>query len=198
MKVYNNEILTPENLEKNQTGSEFISCKFEGDFINYNFSYTKFTGCLFQGCKFINCNFIGIEGDSKPPQQACENCNLKTSEITRDEFIANLPKVLELSTDATDTADPINGIPDIPADGTSTCTIFIKKKDLFGNYLTSSEDNDTIYLTNTRGKLSSLKVNLVNGQAQVTLQSIPETCVSIVEAKGENLISARIQIQFAP
>lgn len=106
---------------------------------------------------------------------------------------------LALTTDATDTADPINGIPDIPADGTSSCTISIQKKNgADDSDMTGAEDNETVDLETSRGKLSSLRVQLANGAAQVTLTSVPETCVTGVTAKADGLTQGSIQIQFAP
>lgn len=109
------------------------------------------------------------------------------------------PNYLELTTDATDTADPINGIPDIPGDGVSTCLIKIQKKSgASGNDLTGGSHTDTVDLETDRGKLSDLRVNLVNGYAEVTLTSVPETCATFVSAVAEGLGVGEIQIQFAP
>ena len=107
---------------------------------------------------------------------------------------------LELTTDATDTADPIDGIPDIEANGISTCTITIKKVNGLGEYMTDAADDDTIDLKCTRGNLSALRVDLVNGEASVTLTSTTETCVSGIyaESQEEAVNEAKIQIQFAP
>ena len=124
------------------------------------------------------------------------DCALRPSAKTRQEFLGT-PRI-ELTTDAVDTADPINGIPDIPADGTSSCSIIIKKRDRAGNYLTDVGDNDTIDLECSRGKLSALRINIVNGEASVTLTSIAETCVSEVKAKVEGMEPVIIRIQFAP
>jgi len=123
-------------------------------------------------------------------------CGIGDTALTKAEFQAI--KIIELTTDAIDTADPINGIPDIPADGASSCTILIKKKDQAGNYLTDISDNDTIDLECTRGKLSVLRIDLVNGEASLTLTSIAETCVSEVKAIADGMEPVTIQIQFAP
>lgn len=116
--------------------------------------------------------------------------------ITRTEYLAQ--PILEMTTDAADSADPINGIPDIPADGASSCSISVRKKDRAGNYLTDASDNDTVDLECTRGKLSDLRIDLVNGEASVSLTSIAETCVSEVKAAAEGMEPVTIQIQFAP
>ena len=123
------------------------------------------------------------------------DCNLLTGELTRTQWFAQT--TLELTTDATDTADPIDGIPDISADGVSSCTLYIKKKSKLGNYLTGASHTDQIDLSCTRGKLSAIRVNLVNGEAEITFTSVAETCVSDIVANSEDM-SATIQIQFAP
>ena len=106
---------------------------------------------------------------------------------------------LELTTDATDTADPVDGIPDIPADGVSSCTITIQKKNGETDAdMVAAGDDDTVTLTNTRGALSVLQVDLVNGTADVTLTSVAETCISDIVASADGLDSGSIQIQFAP
>jgi len=123
-------------------------------------------------------------------------CGSGNSQLTREGLLAQC--LLEISTDATDTASPVDGVPDITADGTSYCTITLKKKDRSGAYKTAAEDNDTITLECTRGKLSDLQVDLVNGEAAVMLTSVPETCISTVIANGGDLGEVRIDIQFAP
>lgn len=109
---------------------------------------------------------------------------------------------LELTTDAEDTYQPYDGIPDIPADGTSSCSIFIKKVDREGNYHTDESDNDQVDIRCSRGSINALRVNLVNGEASVTLTSVTETCISNVEAwgseYGSKLGKQTIDIQFAP
>jgi hypothetical protein len=59
-------------------------------------------------------------------------------------------------------------------------------------------DNDTVDLECTRGKLSALRIDLVNGEGSVTLTSIAETCVSEVKAIAQGMDPVSIQIQFAP
>jgi len=111
-------------------------------------------------------------------------------------------RFIELTTDAEDTHQPYDGIPDIPADGTSQCNIFIKKKKRDGSYCTESSDDDQIDISCTRGKLNIIRTNLVNGEATVILTSISETCVSTIYALGSSegsfLDQGEIEIQFAP
>jgi len=128
--------------------------------------------------------------------------NKETQYMTYDESgdtlsVKNIGE-LELTTDATDSHQPYDGIPDIPGDGTSSCNIFIKKKDSEGAYLTGAEDNDTVEISCSRGKLSAIQVELVNGEAQVSLTSVAETCVSQIRATADVLSEGNIEIQFAP
>jgi hypothetical protein len=104
---------------------------------------------------------------------------------------------LELTTDAPDIS-PYNGIPEIPADGHSTATIFIRKKSPSGEPLTGDEDNDLIVLHTTRGTLSHRQVRLHHGQAQVTLRSSTDTIIADVTAQGENLRRYMLHLEFAP
>lgn len=118
----------------------------------------------------------------------------------RDEWLSEC--VLEVTTDAEDTYQPYDNIPDIPADGTSTCSIIVKKKDRNGNYKTDETDNDQIDIRCTRGSLDALRTNLVNGEATITLTSVSETCISTIEVwgsgEGSTLRKKTIEIQFAP
>lgn len=87
---------------------------------------------------------------------------------------------------------------EIDADGTSTCTITIKKKDYQENYCTNAEDDDTIKLSLTRGSLSALSIDLVNGVATVILTSVSETVSTKILAEADNLENDAITIQFTP
>lgn len=105
-----------------------------------------------------------------------------------------------LSTDATDDHEPEQGVPDIPADGTTSATITIQKYSGKDNKLTGSSHDDTVYVEATRGKLSSMNVSLTGGSATVELQSVQETVVSEIEAYSPDgaVRSGTIQIQFTP
>jgi len=112
-----------------------------------------------------------------------------------DEIEVKARELLEITTDAQDTSDPYDGIPDIPADGTSQCTLYIKVKNKSGDYL---QLNTETILESTRGRLSSLKVNLTNGVGEVSLLSAKETCVSTITASASRIIPGDIKIQFSP
>jgi hypothetical protein len=110
---------------------------------------------------------------------------------------ANGPAYLELTTDAPDIS-PLNGVPEILADGRSTATIFIQKKTRLGEPLLGEEDNDLVHLRTTRGTLSHRQVRLVRGQAMFTLRSSTDTIVADVTAYGADLKHHMIHIEFAP
>ena len=110
------------------------------------------------------------------------------------------PDKIKLTTTATDTVVPFDGVPDIVADGVSTATINLQKKDKDDNDLTSAGDNETIYLSTDGGSLSAISVNLVNGAASVTLTSSIETKCALIKAwaSDDSLTSDTLLIQFRP
>lgn len=93
---------------------------------------------------------------------------------------------------------------EIPADGISQAIITVQKYKQ-----THQEDNtiqeepensgtEEITFKTTRGKLSTLKLNLVNGQGQFALTSVPETVRATVTASNPDLGRATVDIQFTP
>jgi len=123
-------------------------------------------------------------------------CGLGKSAMTKRDFIAK-PELL-VTTDAKDTYSPIEGIPDIVADGESYCNINIIKRDLSGKFKTDVADNDEVTIECTRGRLSDLSINLEKGKGSVTLTSVQETCVSTIRITAEGMSPVEMQIQFAP
>jgi len=121
----------------------------------------------------------------------------KSTEVVTWDDVVMKPK-FTLTTDATDTYTPYNGIADIEADGTSYCTITIQKKDYLDNDMTAAEDNDTVTIETSRGKLSAIQVDLVNGTKTFTLTSVPETCIASVRVFSDGIKDGNIKIQFAP
>ena len=128
-----------------------------------------------------------------------EQCNLTVGAKTRTEALAdyNAVRFLSVDSDAVDSAEPIDGIKDITADGVSTCKILIEKQDRAGDLSTGTE---TVVLSTTRGKLAALAVDLVDGAAEVVLTSAPETTVATITVSDEAgvLIAGETQVQFAP
>lgn len=88
----------------------------------------------------------------------------------------------------------------ILADGISTTTISIQKRDYNDVDLTDNEDNNEILITTTRGRLSAISGALVNGLLQVTLTSVAETVTTTVTATDVSgmLDSGSIDVTFTP
>lgn len=100
---------------------------------------------------------------------------------------------LEVTTDATDTNG--DGYPDIVANSTATCSVTITKKNSQGDVV---EDEDTIWIFPTSGKLNTTYTTLVNGVKTLTLTSTPETVLNHirVSAKNKYITDGEIDIQF--
>lgn len=123
------------------------------------------------------------------------DCNFGSGPVSRTEWLADTH--YEISTDATDSYSPYDGIPDITADGISSCTITITKKKNDGTTDTSDDTTVVTFLT-TRGSLDSLQETMTNGVATVTLTSVAETTIATVTAQIEGEEDLTIDIQFAP
>ena len=123
------------------------------------------------------------------------DAQVEPTHFTRAEWLADAH--IHLSTDATDTYDPFDGIPDIVANGTSYCTIDIK---MMHNDETVDTGDDTtvVDIDASRGLLSAIRVTLSSGVASVTLTSVAETCISDITARVGGIIVDTIKIQFAP
>lgn len=63
-----------------------------------------------------------------------------------------------------------DGIPDVPADGSTTAAVDIQKKDKDGNDLTGAGDNDAFFVELSSGAADDASGSLVNGAAIVVLQ----------------------------
>jgi len=88
---------------------------------------------------------------------------------------------LEVTTDAVDSGAPIDGIPDIVANGVSTCTITVKKKDKNGDVVTDATDTISAALSNG-GSLDSYSKALVSGEITFTLTSEAQKKITEVHA----------------
>jgi len=93
--------------------------------------------------------------------------------------------------------------PEIPADGQSQATITIQKYRQIlqeDNTIQEKPENsgdEEVTLATTRGKLSTLKLNLVNGKNSFTLTSVPETIEAIITASAEGFMFIQpLKIQF--
>ena len=106
---------------------------------------------------------------------------------------------IQLTTDATDVVKPFNNLPDIKADGKSSCIITVTKYNSLGVPLLRSKDRDVIQFSTTNGTLSVSSTNLVSGRCHVTLTSSVEVISKQVEIRASmGSIEGTIIIQFAP
>src|SRR5919197_257523 len=85
--------------------------------------------------------------------------------------------LLELTTDAPDSS-PLNGVPEIIADGVSTANIFVQKKARTGEPLTGEADNDLVILRTTRGTLSHRRAPPARGRAPGALRRPTHSAVA--------------------
>jgi hypothetical protein len=114
------------------------------------------------------------------------------------------PFLLQLTSDAPD-RHIVDGVGEVPADGTSFCTITIEKVALNGTPLADRELQDELFLRTTGGTLMNTagterirSVQLQSGKATFRLVSEPNPKIVTVSVFGrEPLLSkAEIQIEF--
>ncbi|MBI5367151.1 MAG: hypothetical protein HZA54_08950 [Planctomycetes bacterium] len=99
---------------------------------------------------------------------------------------------------------PVDGVPEIRADGKSFTSILVQKVDLDGNALASDADHDRMYLRTDGGLLTDAEgkqiwmVQLKNGAARVRLVSGRESRVAVVRVFNENtyLIPGQLAVEF--
>ncbi|WP_414583863.1 hypothetical protein [Scytonema sp. PCC 10023] len=112
--------------------------------------------------------------------------------------------LLQLTSDAPD-RHIVDGIGEVPADGTSFCTITIEKSSLSGTPLANQDLQDELFLRTTGGTLMDTtgaerirSIQLQEGKAAFRLISEPTPKVVTVSVFGrEPLLSkAEIQIEF--
>lgn len=110
--------------------------------------------------------------------------------------------LLRLTSDAPD-RHVVDGIGEIPADGTSYCKITIEKVAVDGTLLTGKEHEGELFLRTTGGalmeeagqsRIRSLK--LESGRATFRLVSEPSPKIVTVFVFGRNSFSARAEIQI--
>jgi len=116
------------------------------------------------------------------------------------------PKIffLRLQCDAAD-VHPVDGIPEIPADGTSSTTITVQKIDESGELQQAENDNDLLYLRTDWGSLRSSdgqaeigQIKLEKGQAKFQLFSEKAKRVATVQVfnADNSLLNSSIRIEF--
>jgi hypothetical protein len=120
--------------------------------------------------------------------------------VTREEWIPPEADVrLELTVTAVGRS-PIDGTPELPADGTSEATITVQKRALDSDRALSGAAHDNLLtIRTTAGTLSERQIPLRRGRAEFKLRSSSETVVAEVRVSADRIaqdVSARIE--FAP
>lgn len=112
--------------------------------------------------------------------------------------ISFIKNVIELTTTAIDTVQPFDGIPDVPADGTTPAVINVVVKNPDTGEIDTTA-NDILYVETTRGKLSTVNVQLVNGQGSFEIRCSETVVAEIRVWHPQNKYrEGRIKIQFRP
>jgi hypothetical protein len=205
MKEYRDKAITVDDLERNEVGSLFERCSFiatkeKRPIRTVNFCYAVFNDCKFE-TRFVDCNLMSTSGNSLPSKKQTDNCNIRNmgDSEPREKWLQALPGKVVLSTDAEDTYQPCDGIPDILADGKDSCQIFIEKR----NYAGELQQCDEVFdLECSIGYLDKMRVMLKRGKAVVKLTSVPQTVVSEIKVKpydkASGISEEIIKIQFRP
>jgi hypothetical protein len=88
---------------------------------------------------------------------------------------------------------------ELKADGVSKLRFEVQtKKRREDGELIDYAGSGEIRISASRGLLSALKAELVNGRASFTLTSVPETVTSTVMVSGRGFYSAHSEVQFVP
>jgi hypothetical protein len=122
-----------------------------------------------------------------------------TVEPRADFAAAEADVELALTSDAA-ARSPIDGIPEIAADGNSSTTITIQKRSTrTGDHLRGAGHRNRVSIRTTAGTLSARQVSLERGEATFTLRSSAETVVAEVRVWAEGIPRpATISVEFAP
>jgi len=111
---------------------------------------------------------------------------------------------LYITTDATN-KHPVDGIPEIPADGASSVLLTIQKMDVRARPQTGAEDNDQLYfridhgiVRNASGKEAIRGIKLRRGKASIRLFSDTVKRVATLQiiSADPNLQDSMIRIEF--
>jgi hypothetical protein len=145
--------------------------------------------------------FLQFDFAGRPLSAFRVDLEAKTLALRDDWVEPEQDVVLELGTDAA-AVSPIDGIPEIPADGKTAVKIMVQKVSTkSGQRLTGARHNNQLNIRATAGALSARQVNLNKGQASFSLHSSTETVVAEVRvwaAEGEIPQPAILRIEFAP
>jgi hypothetical protein len=117
--------------------------------------------------------------------------------------IDSLPVVLDVAVEAPGVS-PVDGVPEVPADGKAFCTINLAKMTVTGQVLNRAKDTDEVYLratggqlVNARGKLQH-KLQLNKGKASFRLMSETTPRFVTVSIFSPTLQKVDVHIDFVP
>lgn len=111
--------------------------------------------------------------------------------------------LLELASDAPD-AHPVDGVPEIPADGSSYTTITIQKIDETGKARKGRDDNDVLFLRTDNGRLlseddeeiSSVKLKKGKGVFRLVSDTAKRLATVQVFSANASLMDSAIRVEF--
>ena len=120
--------------------------------------------------------------------------------VLREDWTEPEEVFLKLEADASAAASPIDGIPEIPADGQAQIEIVIRKmSQKTGKQLTGSAHKNLLNIRTTAGVLSARQLNLSKGEANFSLRSGTQTVVAEVRVWADEIPRpATIRVEFAP
>ena len=178
--------------------------------MSYEILYHKKTGAILAARRgaALHGDLLAGEGQAKLLTRAdlegrpvhAYRVDPETKELTlRDDWVDPEKDVsLELQHDAAHTS-PIDGLPMIPADGSSMVTFTVRKMSASGRALTASRHDNQLHIRTTAGTLSAHQVNLRSGEASFTLRSSTETVVAEISVWADGIPQrARLAVEFSP
>ncbi len=141
---------------------------------------------IYPGLDRSKVEALYLEDDPLYYRQGLHNMRIRRDESGVVMGLERLPAIT-LSSDASDHDN--DGIPDLPADGTSTTKITAKLDD--------DAKVDVTFRT-TRGSLSQRTVTTAKSQATVELRAATETVAVLVTATAPGYRPATLQMEFIP
>lgn len=133
-----------------------------------------------------NLAAVYIADDARFIGYGTENWRLRKDESGAVVGIERLPAI-QLKSDAKDTDG--DGIPDVPADGTSVIAITVSTAD--------GSDTSVTFRT-SRGTLSQRTVSTSKGKGKVELRAATETVSVVVTATAAGYRPATLALEFVP
>lgn len=143
--------------------------------------------------------FLDFDFSEQPPSAFRVDSETGTL-VQREDWVEPEPATaLSVQADAPDFS-PIDGIPELPADGESSITITVQKISLHtGNPLTGARHTNLLNIRTTAGTLSARQTSLSQGKANFSLRSSTETVVAEVKVWAKAIPKpAILRVEFAP